>query len=94
MSTFGRLFYVTFSTTMVTGVTSATRVVEMKDGEKALLALAAVGGYLYWAKVNPSGGISSRTPQIPSGPAVPLGATRFYLQVGEGEAAKTDDESR
>ena len=26
----------------------------MKDGEKALLALAAVGGYLYWAKTKTS----------------------------------------
>ena len=32
---------------MVAGVTSATRVVEMKDSEKGLLALAVVGGYLY-----------------------------------------------
>jgi len=31
-------------------VTSATRVVEMKDSEKGLLALAVVGGYLYWSK--------------------------------------------
>ena len=46
----------------------------MKDGEKGLLALAVVGGFLYWGKFNPSGGISSRTPQIPSGPAI---ATRF-----------------
>jgi len=37
---------------MVTRVTSAAGVVEMKDGEKALLALAAVGGYLYWAKTD------------------------------------------
>ena len=41
---------------------------------KGLLALAVVGGFRYWGKVNPSGGISSRTPQIPSGPAI---ATRF-----------------
>ena len=26
----------------------------MKDSEKALLALAAVGGYLYWAKKTPA----------------------------------------
>ena len=29
---------------------SATRVVEMKDGEKGLLALAVVGDYIYWSK--------------------------------------------
>ena len=34
----------------MTGVTSATRVVEMKDGENGLLALAVVGGYLYMSK--------------------------------------------
>ena len=38
---------------MVTGVTSATRVVKMKDGEKGLLALAVVGGYLYMSKTKP-----------------------------------------
>ena len=55
----------------------ATRVVEMKESEKGLLAAAVFIGIFFWSKVkapNPSGGISSRTPQIPSGPAI---ATRF-----------------
>ena len=38
---------------MVAGVTSATRVVEMKDSEKGLLALALVGVYLYSSKKKP-----------------------------------------
>ena len=49
----------------------------MKESEKGLLAAAVFIGIFFWSKVkapNPSGGISSRTPQIPSGPAI---ATRF-----------------